>query len=98
MHAASRTETVAARAQRIRAARRALGLNSAQLADLLGQDRSGWAKVEKGTRPISLRQVEILCERTEVTADYILFGDASALPFDFRSRLLERENLTEPHS
>jgi len=92
----SRSGSVAARAQRIRLARRALGLTSSQLADMLGEDRSAWAKVEKGRRPISLRQLELLCSRTEASADYILFGDASALPFDFRLRLLERENPTEP--
>lgn len=72
---------------RLRIIREAHGLEKAQMADLLGIERTYWSRFEGGKRAVSDEVAYLLTERFGVTLDFILLGRWDRLPFEVAERL-----------
>ena len=70
----------AAVAPRLKAVRRALGLQKAQFADLIGIDRSSYSKIEKGIKPLLPDRAYKIFELYGVDMNFIYLGQVGGLP------------------
>lgn len=61
--------------KRIKLLRRNAGMNQCELGELLGVGQRAISSIESGVNQPTIAQIEILCERFSVTADYIIFGN-----------------------
>lgn len=59
---------------RIREIRKSLNMNKEQFAKLIGISGQFLGMVESGDNGLSLERAIILCEKTNTSADYLLFG------------------------
>lgn len=60
--------------ERIREIRKSLNMNKEQFAKLIGISGQFLGTVESGDNGLSLERAIILCEKTNTSADYLLFG------------------------
>lgn len=69
-----------------------VGLRPAQIADMLGIERTSWSRFEGGRRPITEHVAALLCERFGVTLDFLILGRWDRLPLDMaeKMRAIER--------
>lgn len=77
---------------RIRNIRENMNLTKEELANMLGISGQFLGMIEKGKNSISIEKLQILCEITHLSADYILFGKDENLPNDTKKVL---ENFTD---
>ena len=73
--------------QRLALIREAFDLRPAEMADLLGIERTYWSRFEGGKRPVSDEVAYLLTERFGVTLDFLLLGKWDKLPFDVAEKL-----------
>jgi transcriptional regulator with XRE-family HTH domain len=73
--------------QRLRIIREAFGLKPAEIADLLGIERTYWSRFEGGKRAVSDEVAYLLTVRFGVTLDFLLLGKWDKLPFDVAEKL-----------
>ena len=74
---------------RIRNIRESLNLTKEELAQQLGISGQFLGMIEKGKNSISIEKLQILCNITHLSADYILFGKDETLPTDTK-KILEK--------
>ncbi|ABF64369.1 transcriptional regulator, XRE family [Ruegeria sp. TM1040] len=72
--------------------RRALGLQPAEIADLLGIERTYWSRTEGGKRAASKELAALLVERFGVTMDFVILGQWGGLPLDLATKMRNIEN------
>lgn len=77
---------------RLRLLREALGLRPAEMADLLGIERTYWSRFEGGKRAITESVAALLVERYGVTLDFIILGRWDRLPADLALKMRELES------
>ncbi|MDR9393958.1 MAG: helix-turn-helix transcriptional regulator [Roseovarius sp.] len=75
-------------ARRLAAARNALGLSKAELADQLGIDRSSYTKIEKGSKPLLAPSAFRLYELHGIDMNYIYLGQVGGLPAKLSSKVM----------
>lgn len=73
---------------RIRTIRETMKLTKEELASMLGISGQFLGMIEKGKNSISIEKLEILCNITHLSADYILFGKDNNLT-DNTKKILE---------
>lgn len=61
--------------KRITEIRKSLNMNKEQFAKLIGMSGQYLGTVEKGVNGLSLDKLITICKKTNVSADYILFGN-----------------------
>ena len=76
----SGTATPEAVANRLKAAREALGLSKAEVADSLGLDRSSYPKIEAGRKILLPAHAYGVCQLYGVDMNYLYLGQLSGLP------------------
>lgn len=74
---------------RIRNIRLNMGLSKQDFARLLGISGQYLGMIERGKGSISIEKLQVLCNLTGLTADYILFGNDTSLPFKAKTALEE---------
>jgi transcriptional regulator with XRE-family HTH domain len=74
-------------ADRLRLIRTAYGLSKAEIADMLGIERTYWSRFEGGKRAPNEETSYLLTERFGVTLDFLFLGKWDKLPFDVAERL-----------
>ena len=67
-------------ARRLKALREALGLQKAEMADILGIDRSSYTKIEKGQKPLLPPYAFRIYELYGVDMNFIYLGQVGGLP------------------
>jgi len=72
---------------RLRLIREAFGLKPAEMADLLGIERTYWSRFENGHRAPSDEVSYLLTERFGITLDYLFLGKMDKLPLDVAEKL-----------
>jgi len=77
---------------RIRNIRENMRLTKEELANMLGISGQYLGMIEKGKNSISIEKLEILCNISHLSADYILFGKDNNLKPDTKKVL---ENYTD---
>lgn len=60
--------------KRITEIRKSMNMNKEQFAKLIGMSGQYLGTVEKGVNGLSLDKLIVICKKTNVSADYILFG------------------------
>jgi len=73
--------------QRLQLIRESFGLKPAEMADLLGVERTYWSRAEKGHRAPSDEIAYLLTVRFGVTLDYLFLGKMDKLPLDVAEKL-----------
>lgn len=73
--------------ERLRLIREAWGLRPAEMADLLGIERTYWSRFEGGKRAVSDEVAYLLVDRFSVTMDFIILGRWSGLPLEVAEKL-----------
>lgn len=61
--------------KRITEIRKSMNMNKEQFAKLIGMSGQYLGTVEKGVNGLSLDKLVVICKKTNVSADYILFGN-----------------------
>lgn len=84
-----RPEAIGARLSLIR---RAHGLRSSEIADLLDIDRTNWSRFENGQRAIPHEKAYLLAQKFKLTFDFIYLGRWGGLTVDVAERLRTAEN------
>ena len=74
-------------ARRLIAAREALGMSKAEMADTLGLDRSSYTKIEKGTKPLLPRDAYRLWHLYGVDLNFIYLGQLGGLPVNLSNKV-----------
>ena len=74
---------------RIRDIRIDMGLSKQSFASLLGISGQYLGMVERGKGSLSFEKLQVLCNLTGFSADYILFGKDSNLPLKAKDALKE---------
>ena len=82
-------------AERLVALRLALDLNKADFADQIGIDRSSYTKIEKGQKPLLVREASEIWRLYGVDMNYIYLGQIVGLPGILSSKVIK--NLKTPH-
>ena len=75
--------------RRLTLIREAHGLKKAEIADLLGIERTYWSRFELGKRPIPYDLAYRLVERFNVTLDFVILGRIETLPVHLAERIRE---------
>lgn len=73
--------------ERLKLIREAWGLRPAEMADLLGIERTYWSRFEGGKRAVSDEVAYLLTDRFSVTMDFIILGKWSGLPLEVAEKL-----------
>lgn len=73
--------------QRLQLIREAHDLRPAEMADLLGIERTYWSRFENGHRAVSDEVAYLLTEKFGITLDFLLLGKWDKLPLDVAERL-----------
>lgn len=76
-------------ARRVEALRIVLDINKSTFADQVGIDRSSYAKILKGEKPLALDMGFSICENFNVSMDYLYRGKTHDLPLSFGLALRE---------
>jgi transcriptional regulator with XRE-family HTH domain len=76
---------------RMRLIREAYGLKPAEIADMLGIERTYWSRFEGGRRPINDEVAYLLVDRFKVTLDFLILGRWETLRLDVAEKLREAE-------
>lgn len=71
--------------------REAVGLKPAEMADMLGIERTYWSRFEKGRRAITEQHAALLVHRFGVSLDFIILGRWDRLPLELAERMREVE-------
>lgn len=72
---------------RMRLIREAYGLKPAEVADMLGIERTYWSRFEGGRRPINDEVAYLLVDRFGVTLDFLMLGRWDTLRLDVAEKL-----------
>lgn len=72
---------------RMRLIREAYGLKPAEIADMLGIERTYWSRFEGGRRPINDEVAYLLVDRFHVTLDFLMLGRWETLRLDVAEKL-----------
>lgn len=72
---------------RLRLIRTAFNLKPAEMADLLGIERTYWSRFELGKRAPSDEVAYLLTEKFGITLDYLFLGRMDKLPLDVAEKL-----------
>lgn len=84
---------------RLRLLREALGLGKAEMADLLGIERTYWSRFEGGKRAITDPMAALLVARFGVDMDFIILGRWEHVPFELAAKMQEVDrNLSNPNN
>ena len=81
--------------RRLRYLRKAHGLRSSEIADLMEVPRTYWSRFELGRRPLTNDLAASLCERFGVSLDYLILGRLAGMPFELVEKLREIEAAEE---
>lgn len=73
--------------ERLRILREAFGLGKAEMADLLGIERTYWSRFENGKRAVSDEVAYLLTDRFGVTLDWLILGRWDRLPLDVAEKM-----------
>ena len=73
--------------KRLALLRRALEKRPAEMADLLGIERTYWSRFEKGRQGLSDGVAALLVVRFGVTLDFIMLGRWDKLPVDLAEKM-----------
>jgi len=76
-------------APRLIAAREALGLTRAELADAIGIDRSSYTKIEKGLKPLLPREAHRIWQLYGIDLNFIYLGQVGGLPASLSSKVMQ---------
>lgn len=82
MHPGRPEEWQKAVGERLRRTRAALGLSQVQMSRSIGVSPQRWNNWERGTRPLDLSAAVALCERHELTLDWLYRGVSAGLPYE----------------
>ena len=74
---------------RIRSIRINMGLSKHKLASMLGISGQYLGLIERGNGSLSVDKLQILCNLTGLSADYVLFGKDPSLPIEVQNSLSE---------
>ena len=74
---------------RIRSIRINMGLSKQKLASMLGISGQYLGLIERGNGSLSVDKLQILCNLTGLSADYVLFGKDPSLPIEVQNSLSE---------
>ncbi len=77
---------------RLKLLREALGLKPAEIADILGIERTYWSRFEGGKRAITDVVAALLVDRFGVTLDFLILGRWDRLPLDLATRMRDLES------
>lgn len=72
---------------RMRLIREAYGLKPAEIADMLGIERTYWSRFEGGRRPINDEVAYLLVDRFGVTLDFLMLNRWDTLRLDVAEKL-----------
>lgn len=72
---------------RLRLIREAHGYKPAEMADLLGIERTYWSRFEGGKRAVSDEVAYLLTVKFGITLDFLLLGHWDKLPLDVAEKL-----------
>jgi transcriptional regulator with XRE-family HTH domain len=75
-------------APRLAAVREAIGINKAEMADMLRLDRSSYTKVEKGQKPLLPREAFRLWTLYGVDMNFIYGGHVGGLPAELSKKVM----------
>ena len=78
--------------QRLKKCRLALDLSQDAIAQICNVNRTAYTHWEAGNRQIALKAMIQLKQTFGITADYILTGDASAMPNDLRDIIIKNQS------
>lgn len=73
--------------RRLGRSRRALGLDQEEFAGGAGLTQPRYNPYETGKRPLTLNAAMLLCERYQLTLDWLFRGDPSGLPYRLHDRI-----------
>lgn len=73
--------------RRLTLLRLALGMEKSEIADALGIERTYWSRFENGKRALSDTTAALLCDRFNVTLDFLILGRWNTLPFELATRM-----------
>jgi len=73
--------------ERLKLIREAHGLRPAEMADLLGIERTYWSRFEGGKRAVSDEVAYLLTERFNVTLDFMILGRWDKLSVEVAEKL-----------
>lgn len=73
--------------KRLTLIRKGFGLGKAEMADLLGIERTYWSRFENGKRAVSNEVAYLLSEKFGITLDFLLLGRWDKLPLDVAEKL-----------
>lgn len=73
--------------ERLRLLREAHGMGKAEMADMLGIERTYWSRFENGKRAVSDEVAYLLTERFGVTLDFLILGRWDRLPLDVAEKM-----------
>ena len=72
---------------RMRLVREAFNLKPAEIADMLGIERTYWSRFEGGRRPINDEVAYLLVDRFGITLDFLMLGRWDTLRLDVAEKL-----------
>lgn len=75
-------------AERLIAAREALGLSKAEFADMIGIDRSSYTKIEKGAKPILPHSAYRIWQLYGIDLNFIYLGQVGGLPSNLSNKVI----------
>lgn len=73
--------------ERLKLIREAHGLRPAEIADMLGIERTYWSRFEGGKRAVSDEVAYLLTERFNVTLDFVILGRWDKLSVEVAEKL-----------
>lgn len=68
-------------ARRLMLTRQAFSLNQAEFAEVAGMSQPQYSQFETGKRLLTLRAALNLCQKYNITLDWLYLGDPSGLPY-----------------
>lgn len=76
--------------RRLEATRIALGVLHVDLAKVAGVSPQRWSNYVNGLRPLDIKAAALLCNRYQLTLDWIYRGILAGLPHELAQRLAHR--------
>lgn len=85
--------------QRLKQARKALGLNQSAFAKYLGLTQTGYSMIENGRNPLSERHIKVICKTFNISENWLQTGKGSIFSCSpYEKELTEILNSLEPET
>jgi transcriptional regulator with XRE-family HTH domain len=85
--------------QRLKQARKALGLNQSAFAKYLGLTQTGYSMIENGRNPLSERHIKVICKTFNISENWLQNGRGSMFSCSpYEKELTEILNSLEPET